>query len=353
MAVTGAKKKQIAILNGGGDAPALNAVIRGITVKAISLGYDVLGFRRGWAGLLGKGEPHPLDLDRVQDIHMLGGTILRTSRTNPYKVEGGVEQVKKNLKKFRCDYLIAIGGDDTLGVAWKLHQEGVKAVGVPKTIDNDVNATDYTFGFDTAVNIAADAIDNLHTTAKSHDRVLVVEVMGRHAGWLTLHAGMAGGAHIILVPEEKFDMKEIVKIIKNREKKGYHYTIIACSEGAVPKEGGMVLQTDEKDAFGNVRLGGIAQRLAKVIQKETGKETRHVVLGHLQRAGHPTAFDRVLGTRLGVHAAEMIHKKEFGKISCLKGTEIVSQDMKAALGQLKTVPKKRVEEARLFFGLEG
>jgi len=353
MAITGSKKKQIAVLTGGGDAPAINAVIRGITIKAISLGYDVLGIRKGWAGLLGKGEHHSLDLDEVDDIHMTGGTILGTSRTNPYKVEKGVEQVKKNLKKFGCDFLITIGGEDTNGVSWKLFKEGIKIVGVPKTIDNDINATDYTFGFDSAANIAADAIDKLHTTAKSHDRVLVIEVMGRHAGWLALHAGMAGGAHIILIPEEPYDINDICKVIKRREANGKHYTIIAASEGAVPAEGTMTLQTEEKDSFGHVRLGGVASRLTKDIQKLTGKECRHVVLGHLQRAGHPTAFDRVLGTRLGVHAAKMIDKGEFGMIASLRGTDIVSVDMKKALGKIKTVPLNRYEEAKLFFGWEG
>ena len=353
MAITGPKKVQIGVLTGGGDAPGLNAVIRGITTKAISLGYDVLGFRKGWAGLLGDGEHHPLDLDEVEDIHMLGGTILGTSRTNPYKVENGVEQVKKNLKKLKCDFLIAIGGEDTLGVASRLYQDGINVVGVPKTIDNDVNATDYTFGFDTAVNIAADAIDKLHTTAKSHSRVLIIEVMGRHAGWLTLHSGMAGGAHVILIPEEPYDLEEVCKIIERREKAGKDYTIIAVSEGAVPKEGSMVTQCQEVDSFGHVRLGGVAQCLAGEIEKITGKECRHVVLGHLQRAGHPTAFDRVLGTRLGVHATELIDKGDFGKVVALKGTDIVTVSMKDALGKLKTVPKKRYEEAKLFFGVEG
>ena len=353
MGITGQKKKQIGVLTGGGDAPGLNAVIRGITTRAISLGYDVLGFKKGWAGLLGEGEHHPLDLDEVEDIHMIGGTILGTSRTNPYKIEGGVKQVKENLKKFKCDSLIAIGGEDTLGVAWNLYKDGIHVVGVPKTIDNDVGATDYTFGFDTAVNIASDAIDRLHTTAKSHSRVLVVEVMGRHAGWLTLHAGMAGGAHIILIPEEPYDINEICKIIDRREKAGKNYTIIAASEGCVPVKGGMVLQCEEKDAFGHVRLGGLAECLAREIEKLTGKECRHVVLGHLQRAGHPTAFDRVLGTRLGLHVAEMVDRKEWGKIAALKGTDIKSVDMKAALGKLKTVPKSRYNEARIFFGVEG
>lgn len=353
MAITGSKKKQIGVLTGGGDAPGLNAVIRGITTKAISLGYDVLGFRKGWAGLLADGEHHPLDLDEVEDIHMLGGTILGTSRTNPYNIENGVEQVRNNLKKFKIDFLIVIGGEDTLGVAWKLNQEGIHVVGVPKTIDNDVNATDYTFGFDTAVNIAADAIGKLHTTAQSHSRVLIVEVMGRHAGWLTLHAGMAGGAHIILIPEEPYDIEEIAKIINRREKAGKDYTIIAVSEGALPKEGSMVTQCKEIDDFGHVRLGGVAQCIAGEIEKITGKECRYVVLGHLQRAGHPTAFDRVLGTRLGVYAAGLIDKGEYGNVAALKGTDIVTVSMKDALGKLKTVPKKRYEEAKLFFGLEG
>jgi 6-phosphofructokinase 1 len=284
---------------------------------------------------------------------MTGGTILCTSRTNPYKIKDGVEQVKKNLEKFKVDYLIAIGGEDTLGVAWKLHKDGVKVIGVPKTIDNDVNGTDYTFGFDTAVNIAAEAIDKLHTTAASHSRVLLVEIMGRHAGWLTLHAGIAGGAHCILIPEEPYDVNDICKIIKRREQQGKEYTIIAVSEGAIPKEGSMSLQAQEKDAFGHVRLGGVAEKLAKEIEKITGKETRHVVLGHLQRAGHPTAFDRVLGTRYGVHAAEMIDRGEFGKVAALHGTEIVTIDMQEALGALKTVPKKRYDEAKVFFGVEG
>jgi 6-phosphofructokinase 1 len=285
----------------------------------------------------------------VENIHLLGGTILGTSRTNPFKVENGLEQLKSNLKKFNVFCLVAIGGEDTLGVSMKLHNEGIKIVGVPKTIDNDVGATDYTFGFDTAVNTAAQAIDSLHTTAKSHDRVLVVEVMGRHAGWLTLHAGIAGGAHIILIPEEQFDINEVCKIIKKREEKGKHYTIIAVSEGALPKGGNSVSQSVSKDAFGHARLGGIAEQLAGQIEKITGKETRHVVLGHLQRAGHPTAFDRVLGTRFGVHAAEMVQRKEFGKIAALRGTEIVSVGMQEALGKLKTVPKERFEEAKTFW----
>lgn len=344
-------KQVIGVLTGGGDAPGLNAVIRALTVKAMSLGYNVLGFRKGWNGLLGEGEPWPLDLDNVEGIHTLGGTILGTSRTNPYKVENGIEQVKQNLEKFNVHCLVAVGGEDTLGVAMKLQNEGVKVVGVPKTIDNDVNATDYTFGFDTAVNIAAKAIGDLHTTAKSHERVMVVEVMGRHAGWITLHAGIAGGAHYIALPEEPYDIEEICKIVKQRDKQGKHYSIIAVSEGVVSKQTSTV-QTQGKalDAFGHVRLGGVAETLAAEIEKLTGKESRHVVLGHLQRAGQPSAFDIVLGTRFGIHAAEMVSKKEFGKMAALQGTEIVSVGMQEALGKLKTVPKQRLEEAKLFFG---
>jgi phosphofructokinase-like protein len=353
MAISGQKKEQIAVLTGGGDAPGLNAVIRGITVRALSLGYDVLGLRNGWAGLMNKGETHPLDLDAVKEIHVTGGTILGTSRTNPYKVDNGPKQIKDNMKRLDCKFLIAIGGEDTLGVANKLFREGVKVVGVPKTIDNDLSETDYTFGFDTAINRAADAIRNLHTTAKSHRRVLLVEVMGRHTGWMTLHASIAGGAHITLLPEDPFDINEICKIIERREKNEEEYTIIAVSEGALPKEGsGIVLQTQEKDAFGHVRLGGIAETLAKEIEKRTGKECRHVVLGHLQRAGAPTAFDVVLGTRLGVKAVEMIDKKEFGKMASLKGTNIVTVPLQKAVGKLKTVPKYLIEEERLFWGVE-
>ncbi len=349
MTITGQKKKQIAVLTGGGDAPGLNAVIRGIVVKAKKLGYDVLGILNGWKGLLDCEHCGALDLDQISDIHMLGGTILHTSRTNPYNVKNGPKKVKDNLKKLRCDYLIAIGGEDTLGVAEKLAAEGVKAVGVPKTIDNDLNETDYTFGFNTAITRATEALENLHTTAKSHHRTIVVEIMGRHAGWMALEAGIAGGASIILLPEEQFDIDEVCRIILNRRKKGKHYSIIAVSEGALPKTGQMQLQTEEKDAFGHVRLGGIAQRLAKEIEDRTGVECRHVVLGHLQRAGSPTVFDRVLGTRLGIKAADMIDKKEFGKMAALKGTDIVAVNLKSAVGRLKTVPKHRYEEARLFF----
>ena len=349
IAITGSKHKQIGVLTGGGDAPGLNAVIRGLTTRAISLGYDVLGFRDGWKGVLGEGDQYPLDLDQVEDIHMTGGTILHTSRTNPYKVENGVEQVKKNLKKFKCDYLVAIGGEDTLGVANKLHKDGINTVGVPKTIDNDLSATDYTFGFNTAITRAAEAIRNLHTTAQSHHRVIVVEVMGRHAGWMTLESGMAGGASAVLLPEEEFDIDQLCTIIKNREKKGKHYAIIAVSEGAKIKGGDLKYKDDKVDAFGHKILLGMAENLAKILEEKTGKECRHVVLGHLQRAGEPTVFDINLGTRLGIHAANMVDKGEFGMMAALHGTEIVSVPLERAVGTLKTVPKQRIEEAKLFY----
>ncbi len=346
--ISGKKKKQIAVLTGGGDAPGLNAVIRGIVIKAKSLGYDILGILNGWQGLVEGLPKGTLDLDHVENIHMLGGTILHTSRTNPYKIENGVKKVKDNLKKLKCDYLIAIGGEDTLGVANKLAKEGIKVVGVPKTIDNDLNATDYTFGYNTAITRATEAMQNLHTTAASHHRIVIVEVMGRHAGWMTLESGMGGGASYILLPEEETDADDIVKVIKDRAKKGKNYAIIAVSEGAKLK-GEEVYKDAKVDQFGHKILGGIGERLAKILEEKTGKECRHVVLGHLQRAGEPTVFDRVLGTRLGVKAAEMIDNGEFGKMAALSGTEIIAVPLEKAVGTLRVVPKGRIDEAKIFF----
>ena len=343
--------KQIGVLTGGGDAPGLNAVIRAIVVTAHKHNIKVVGIEHGWAGLLGDGEARPIPPDEVDDIHRTGGTILMTSRTNPVKRTGGIEQIRKNIKKFKCDALIAIGGDDTLGVAQKLHEEGIKVVGVPKTIDNDLSATDYTFGFDTAVNIATDAMDRLHTTAKSHDRVMVVEIMGRHAGWLTMTAGMAGGAHIILLPEIDFDPEEVCDVVKERRESGRNYTMIAVAEGALPTDTHeFVTQDDKVDEFGNVKLGGIAKRLAKVIEKKTGQETRSVILGHLQRGGAPSAFDRRLGTRLGVKAVMLIVEGKFGEMASLRSTDIVSVPIADAVGQQKVVSKDLIEEMRLFLG---
>ena len=344
--------KRFGVLTGGGDAPGLNAVIRAIVVTACGADMEVLGIRRGWAGLLDGGETRPLTLDDVEDIHRTGGTILGSSRTNPEKHPGGVEQVLRNLAKHGCDALVAVGGDDTLGVAQKLYEGGLKVVGVPKTIDNDLSATDYTFGFDTAVNIATDAIDRLHTTAKSHDRVIVVEIMGRYSGWLTFNSGMAGGAHVILLPEEKFDIEEVCDVLRKRREDGHNYTIIAVSEGATPSDTTeFITQDDKKDEFGHVKLGGIATRLARVIEDKTGQESRSVVLGHVQRGGAPTAFDRVTGTRLGVKAAQLIAQGAFGQMASLRGTEIMGVPIAEAVGHIKVVDQSRLDEVKLFMGI--
>lgn len=344
--------KKIGLLNGGGDAPGLNAVTRAIVHKADSLGLEVVGIKDGWAGLL-EAKTIPLTKDVVRDIHKMGGTIIGTSRTNPYKKEGGEEKALENFKTLGLDGLIAAGGDDTLGVASKLSQKGLKMVGVPKTIDNDLSCTDQTFGFDTAVTIATEAIDRLHTTANSHHRCMVVEVMGRHAGWITLESGMAGGAHIILIPEVPFDLDEVCQIVIDRKEKA-GYTLIAASEGACfkteGKESDEILQTQELDEFGHVRLGGIGKALEKLVQGNTGVEARSAVLGHLQRGGSPTAFDRNLGTKLGVKAVELMAEGQFGKMASLFGGKITSVDLSAAVGELKTVPIELYETAKLFFG---
>ncbi len=344
--------RQFGVLTGGGDAPGLNAVIRALVVTAYSNGMEVIGIRRGWAGLLDDGEAAPLLLKDVEDIHRTGGTMLGTSRTNPEKYPGGIEKVFENLEKHRCDALVAIGGDDTLGVAQKLFDNGMKIVGVPKTIDNDLSATDYTFGFDTAINISMEALDRLHTTAKSHDRCIVVEIMGRYSGWLTFNSGMAGGAHIILLPEERFDAEEVCDVVRKRREDGHNYTIIAVSEGATPSDTAeFITQDDKVDEFGHVKLGGIAKRLARVIEDKTGQESRSVVLGHVQRGGAPTAFDRVTGTRLGVKAAQLVAEGKFGQMTSLRGTEIVSAPISEAVGQTKLVDKARLEEVKLFMGM--
>src|SRR3954468_14325184 len=289
---------RVGVLTGGGDCPGLNAVIRAVVRKGIEVhGWDFVGFRNGWNGPL-TGDSRPLGLNDVEDILTRGGTILRSSRTNPYKVEGGVEKIKQVLADQGVDALIAIGGEDTLGVAKRLTDDGIGVVGVPKTIDNDLGATDYTFGFDTAVSIATEAIDRLRTTAESHHRALVVEVMGRHAGWIALHSGLAGGANVILVPEIPFDVEQVCAWVKTRFEQEYA-PILVVAEGATPKGGAEVLVAGEKDAFGHVRLGGVGTWLAEEIERRTGEESRAVVLGHVQRGGTPTAYDRVLSTRFG------------------------------------------------------
>jgi 6-phosphofructokinase 1 len=312
-------------------------------------GYDFVGFREGWRGPL-EGLTTELGVAQVRGILPRGGTILRSSRTNPFKIEGGVEKIKENLGEMGVGALVAIGGEDTLGVATKLAELGVEVVGVPKTIDNDLNGTDFTFGFDTAVNIAMEAIDRLHTTAESHHRALIVEVMGRHAGWIALHSGMAGGANVILVPEQPFDIEQVCNFVEKRFETNYS-PIIVVSEGAVPKEGGeMTLQSSEVDAFGHVRLGGIGDRLAKEIEARTGREARAVVLGHVQRGGTPTAFDRWLATRFGLHAITAVHDKDFGKMVALRGTEIVRVPLIEGTGELKLVRPEHYAEAGVFFG---
>ena len=343
--------KRVAVLTGGGDCPGINSVIRAIVRKALKEGYTVIGIKNGWKGLIGK-DTIPLNLDSVSGILPRGGTILGTSRTNPYKKEADIKKVKENFKSLKIEALIAIGGEDTLGVAYKLYyKEGLKIVGVPKTIDNDISATDRTFGFDTAVNIATEAIDRLHTTAESHHRVMVVEVMGRHSGWIGLEAGIAGGADEILLPEFPIDLEEVCTLIKRRHGRGKTFSIIVVAEGAKFKEGTEVLQEENLiDAFGHVRLGGMGQVLAKEIEKRTRFETRVTVLGHIQRGGTPTAYDRVLATRYGVKAMELVLGKKFGQMASLQGNKIVSVPLESAVGTLKTVPNELYEIAKLFFG---
>ena len=341
---------RVGVLTGGGDCPGLNAVIRAVVRKGEEhYGDEFVGFRDGWRGPI-EGLTMPLDVERCRGILPRGGTILGSSRTNPYKVEGAVEQLKKTITDLGVDALVAIGGEDTLGVAHKLRNEGVDVVGVPKTIDNDLNATEVTFGFDTAVQIVVDAIDRLHTTAESHDRVLVCEVMGRHAGWIATHAGIAGGAAEVLVPEVEFDVEKVCADLKTRHEKGRYASIVVVAEGAKPKEGTMVLQTGEKDAFGHVRLGGIGQLLAEQIEERTGFETRVTVLGHIQRGGTPTAFDRVLATRFGVAAIDAVHDGDFDHMVALQAGQIVRVPLAEAVTELKTVDPGLLEVAELFHG---
>ncbi|MCW2665361.1 MAG: Diphosphate--fructose-6-phosphate1-phosphotransf erase [Frankiales bacterium] len=340
---------RIGVLTGGGDCPGLNAVIRAVVRKGVEVhGHEFLGFRDGWRGPLDK-LTVPLGVAQTRGILPRGGTVLGSSRTNVLQVEGGIETVRRNLADLGVDALVAIGGEDTLGVATRLAAEGVNVVGVPKTIDNDLDATDYTFGFDTAVQIAVDAIDRLHTTAESHHRALVVEVMGRHAGWIALHAGLAGGANVILIPERPFDIDEVCAYVERRFEKEYS-PILVVAEGATPKEGTMATQSGQVDSFGHVRLGGIGQLVGDEIERRTGKEARATVLGHIQRGGTPTAYDRVLATRFGLHAADAVHEGDSGVMVALRGTDIVRVPLEQATRQLKTVPIERYAEAEVFFG---
>ena len=340
---------RIGVLTGGGDCPGLNAVIRAIVRKGVAeYGHEFEGYRDGWRGPL-DGVTTPLGVPEVRGILPRGGTILGSSRTNPIKQDGGIEQVKDNLSEARVDGLIAIGGEDTLGVASKLHEDGINVVGVPKTIDNDLSATDYTFGFDTAVNIAMEAIDRLHTTAESHKRALIIEVMGRHAGWIAFHAGLAGGANVILIPEVEFDTEKVCDYIERRYESQYS-PIVVVAEGAKPKGGVPEQEYAPTDAFGHVRLGGIAHWLEGEVERRTGHEARATVLGYVQRGGTPTAFDRVLATRFGLHAIDAAHGGEWGQMTALRSTEIELVGLGEATAELKLVPESLYREAEVFFG---
>jgi phosphofructokinase-like protein len=341
---------RVGVLTGGGDCPGLNAVIRAVVRQGVKgHGFEFVGFRDGWRGPL-EGLTMELGIAQCRGILPRGGTILGSSRTNPFKIDDGVQRIKDNLGAAGVDALVAIGGEDTLGVATKLFDLGVNVVGVPKTIDNDLSGTDFTFGFDTAVNVATEAIDRLHTTAESHHRVLVVEVMGRHAGWIALHAGIAGGASAVLIPEQPFDIDAVCAHVETRFQT--HYApIIVVSEGAVPTEGGdMTLVSGELDAFGHVRLGGIGDRLAHEIESRTGKEARAVVLGHIQRGGTPSAFDRWLATRFGLNAIDAVADGDFGKMVALRGTDIIRVPLSEGTSELKLVSPEEYAEASVFFG---
>jgi ATP-dependent phosphofructokinase / diphosphate-dependent phosphofructokinase len=345
---------RVGVLTGGGDCPGLNAVIRAVVRRGVTeFGYEFIGFRDGWRGPL-EGDTVPLDIQAVRGILPRGGTILGSSRTNPMSESStaggrtGVQRIRDNLEGLGVNALIAIGGEDTLGAASRLHNEGVKVIGVPKTIDNDLGSTNFTFGFDTAVNIAMEAIDRLHTTAESHHRALIVEVMGRNAGWIALHAGMAGGANVILIPEKPFDMEKVCAYVEHRFETRYA-PIVVVAEGARPVDGD-ITASGHLDEFGHVRFGGVGQMLAAEIEKRTGKEARCTVLGHIQRGGTPTAFDRVLATRYGLQAINAVHDGDFGIMVALSGTNIVRVPLAEATRALNLVPAERYAEAEVLFG---
>jgi 6-phosphofructokinase 1 len=342
----------IGILTGGGDCPGLNAVIRAAVVAAVKQNkWEVTGIFEGWRGLMTDGLARKIELSEVSGILGRGGTILKTSRTNPGKVEGGYETALATIKKLGLDAVIAIGGEDTLGVANALSERGAKMIGVPKTIDNDIFGTDYSFGFDTAVNTVMEAIDRVRTTTESHKRVMVVEVMGRHAGWIALQGGIAGGADVILLPERESTLDEICTALKHRHESGKDFSIVVVAEGAKVAAGSHYITQDEGvDDFGHVRLGGIGQILAKEIEKCIGHETRTVMLGHVQRGGTPSAFDRYLCTRFGIHAVRLIEKRQFGMMVSLKGNEIVAVPLSEVAKRTRTVPPSLYDEAALFFG---
>src|SRR2546421_4122384 len=342
---------RIGVLTGGGDCPGLNAAIRAIVRKGVDrYGHAVIGFRDGWRGVL-ENQTTELTLESTRGIIHRGGTILGSSRTNPYADgEDGAPKVRETLQSLHLDGLIAIGGEDTLGVASKLSDAGLNVIGLPKTIDNDLGGTDMTFGFDTAVQVATDAIDRLHTTAESHHRVLILEVMGRHAGWIALHSGLAGGADVILIPEKPFDIDEVCRLITRRRSRGRLFSIVVVAEGAGPKEGTMEVATGERDEFGHARLGGSGPRLEHEIEERTGYEARATVLGHVQRGGTPTAFDRVLATRLGIAAIDPADERRWGVMPALRGQRIELVPLQEAVAELRTVPAEEYEAAATFFG---
>ena len=347
--------KRVGVLTGGGDCPGLNAVIRAVTRRSIERGSEVVGVREGWRGLV-DGRFEPLGPRQISGILPRGGTVLGTSRTNPYTADGGIGRVLENFESARLDALVAIGGEDTLGVASRLHEErGFPVVGVPKTIDNDLSATDYTFGFDTAFTIATEAIDRLHTTAESHNRVMVVEVMGRHTGWIALMSGIAGGADVILIPEQPMTVEDCCDELRRRHDRGKDFSIAVVSEGYEltyrSGERRMVAAgAAASDEFGHVRLGGVGDVLAREIEERTGYETRVTVLGHVQRGGSPTPRDRVLATRFGLRAADLVHAGEFGTMAALRGDDVVAVPLRDAVSGLKTVPPGWYDVAKAFFG---
>ena len=341
---------KVGILSGGGDAPGINAVIRAVVRKAIQdYGYVTVGIKDGWRGLV-DGEFIPLDLLKTSGMLPRGGSILGTSRTNPFKHKGDPERILENVKKVGIEAVVAIGGDDTLGVAHKMNELGLACVGVPKTIDNDLAGTDYTFGFQTAVSIACEALDRLHTTAESHHRVIILEVMGRYTGWIALEAGLAGGADAILIPEKPFDVDEVCGYIRRRKKRGRSFSLVVAAEGAKPKGGEEIVYSSGTDEFGNVRLGGVGYFLGREIEKRMKIETRVVVLGHLQRGGSPIAFDRVLASRYGIAAINLVHEGKFGFMVALRGNKIVSVPLKDVVGKRKKVDLELYDIAKVFFG---
>lgn len=340
----------IGILTGGGDCPGLNAVIRAVVKRGLQLGHEFTGVREGWRGLVEK-KTVKLTRESVTGLLPMGGTILGTSRTNPLKKEKDAEALFRNIDELKIDALVCIGGDDTLGVAAKLNEKGIKAVGVPKTIDNDLSGTDFTFGFDTAVSIVTWALDRLHSTTEAHQRVMVVEVMGRHAGWIAVYGGLAGGADVILIPEQPFDVDEVCGYIRKRREAGKYFSLVVAAEGAYPKQaGGMITKDKTLDAFGHVKLGGVGEFLSTEIEKRLGVESRYVVLGHLQRGGTPTAYDRVLATRFGIKAIEMLHEGRYGRMVALQGNNIVEVTLHEATSKLKTVDPEMLRVAQVFFG---